>query len=157
MLRNRILFESSTEETEIGRFLVEKWSKSKILWKLLILVPKPSLWPKMTFQLLLLKKKTFVGWWLPLRAIPFKNGEGGRNFADFRDPPYKKWHFWDPHTTKLHFRDPSYKKCHFWDPPYKKLHFHDPPYKKWHFRDTPYYFILRFKSYWFLSDIHRAQ
>ena len=55
-----------------------------------------------------------------LRAIPFKNGEGGgRNFANFRDPPIQKNGI---------FETPLYNKMAFLRPPYTK---------KWHFRDHP--------------------
>ena len=52
---------------------------------------------------------------LLFRAIPFKNGEGGgRNFANFRDPPIQQNGIFDnPYTKKRHFRDPLFNKMTF--------------------------------------------
>ena len=68
---------------------------------------------------------------LLFRAIPFKNGEGGgRNFANFRDPPIQKNGIFEtPLYNKMAFLRPPYtKKCHFRDPLYNKMAFSRPPY-----------------------------
>ena len=70
-----------------------------------------------------------------LRAIPFKNGEGGKKFCQFSRPPYtKKWHFRDPPIQQnAIFETPLYKKLAFLRPPYtKKITIFPPlPIFKW--------------------------